>query len=75
MRVAAAIDLSAKERKRLRQNVKSRTTQVRLIERSEILLLADQGENNQMIANQLGIICGVGRWSIVGHESPARAEE
>lgn len=63
MRVAAAIDLSPKERKRLRQNVKSRTTQVRLIERSEILLLADQGENNQMIANKLGITENkVGRW-------------
>jgi transposase len=63
MRIAAAIDLTATERKRLQQNVKSRTTPLRLIERSKILLLADEGVNNRMIASQLGITENkVGRW-------------
>ena len=63
MRIAATIELSARERKRLQQNVQSRTTPMRLIERSKILLLADEGVTNQMIASRLGIPENkVGRW-------------
>jgi transposase len=63
MRIAAAIDLSVKERKILQQYVRSRTTPVRLIERSKIILLAGDGATNQMIASKLGITENkVGRW-------------
>ena len=37
--VAVAIDLTVKERKTLQQYVRSRTTPVRLVERSKIILL------------------------------------
>jgi transposase len=63
MRIAAAIDLSVKERKILQQYVRSRTTPVRLIERSKIILLAGDGATNQTIASKLGITENkVGRW-------------
>lgn len=63
MRVAAAIDLAGKERRRLQQYVASRTTPVRLVERSKIVLLADEGCDNQSIARELGITENkAGRW-------------
>lgn len=63
MRVAAAIELPDKERTRLRQYVSSRTTPVRLVERSRIVLLADEGCDNQSIARALGVTENkVGRW-------------
>ena len=55
MRVAATIELTEHERKKLEQYVRSTSTSVRLVERSKIVLLAAQGNNNQMIAEQLGI--------------------
>jgi transposase len=63
VRIAAAINLSTKERKTLRQYVRSRTTPVRLVEPSKIILLAGDGDTNQMIASKLGITENkVGRW-------------
>jgi len=47
----------------LQQYVSSRTTPVRLVERSKIVLLADEGRDNQSIARVLGITENkVGRW-------------
>jgi hypothetical protein len=54
MRVAAAIELSDKERARLQHYVSSRTTPVRLVERSRIVLFADEGYDNQAIARASG---------------------
>lgn len=63
MRRAAPIELSAKERKTLQHYVSSRKTPVRLIERSRIVLLANEGATNQVIAEKLGITENkVGRW-------------
>lgn len=63
MRVAATIELTADERTKLQQYVRSRKTPVRLIERSKIVLLADEGATNQVIANKLNITENkVGRW-------------
>jgi len=63
MRIAAAIDLSVKERKTLQRYMRSRTTPIRLIERSKIILLADDGATNQTIASKLGITENkVARW-------------
>lgn len=63
MRIAAQIELSAKERKTLQHYVTSRKTPVRLVERSRIVLLADEGATNQVIAEKLGITENkVGRW-------------
>ncbi len=63
MRIAASIELSTKERKTLQQYVTSRKAPVRLVERSRIVLLADEGASNQAIADELGITENkVGRW-------------
>lgn len=63
MRIAAAIELSVKERETLSRYVRSRTTAVRLIERSRIVLLASEGATNLSIARKLGITENkVGRW-------------
>lgn len=63
MRIAASIELSAKERKTLQQYVNGRKTPVRLVERSRIVLLADEGATNQAIAEELGVTENkVGRW-------------
>lgn len=63
VRIAATIELSAKERMTLQQYIRSRRTPVRLVERSKIILLADDGITNQVIATKLGITENkVGRW-------------
>ena len=63
MRVAVPIDLTEQERKKLEHYKRSRSTPLRLIERSQIILLAADGQTNEMIAEQLGIGQNkVGRW-------------
>jgi transposase len=63
MRVAAAIVLETKEREALERLSRSRSTPVRLAERSKIVLLAAQGKTNGEIAEELGITRQkVGRW-------------
>lgn len=57
------INLSPQEKKQLEQNVRSRTSPVRLVERSKIVLLAATGTPNYKIAEELGIdVNKVGRW-------------
>jgi len=57
------IILSAEERKQLEQNIKSRKTSVRLLERSKIVLLAAEDIPNYRIAEKLKIdVNKVGRW-------------
>jgi len=57
------IDLSADETKQLKLNRRSRKTPVRLLERSNIILLAAQGLPNYQIAEVLKIdVNKVGRW-------------
>lgn len=63
MRRAVLIQLSEAERKRLESLAKGRTTPVRLVERSRIVLLAAQGVENQDIGQRLGITRQkAGRW-------------
>jgi len=57
------ITLSADEEKKLAQNIKSRKTSVRLVERSKIVLLAAKNIPNYKIAEELEIdVNKVGRW-------------
>jgi len=57
------ITLTTQEKKQLQQNIKSRKTPVRLLERSKIILLADEGTPNYKIAKKLKIdVNKVGRW-------------
>lgn len=57
------IQLSEAERKRLESLVKGRTTPVRLVKRSRIVLLAAQGVENQEIGQRLGTTRQkAGRW-------------
>jgi len=57
------INLSEKEKKQLNQNIKSRKTSVRLVERSKIVLLASKEIPNYKIASKLKIdVNKVGRW-------------
>ena len=63
MRVAAKITLETKERGHLKQLSRSRSTSVRLAERSKIVLLAATGKTNGEIAETLGMTRQkVGRW-------------
>ena len=63
MRAAVAIELEAKTRQELKRLSGSRSTSVRLAERSRIVLLAAQGMSNIEIAEELGITRQkVGRW-------------
>ena len=63
MRVAVEITLEKKERDDLKRLSRSRSTSVRLAERSKIVLLAAQGKNNGEIAETLGISRQkAGRW-------------
>lgn len=58
-----SITICPEEKKQLEKNVKSRTTPIRLIERSKIVLLAGEKIPNYKIAEQLGIdVNKVGRW-------------
>jgi len=57
------IVLTTSEKKQLTQNMKSRKTPVRLVERSKIVLLAAEGIPNYKISEQLKIdVNKVGRW-------------
>lgn len=57
------ITLSKSEKKLLNKNVASRTTPVRLVERSKIIMLASEDMPNYKIAEQLQIdVNKVGRW-------------
>lgn len=63
MRVASKIVLSSEEKKWLNKNVSRKTTSVRLVERSQIVLLASDGLSNQNIAEKLGLMTKtVARW-------------
>jgi transposase len=63
MPAQVTIILSPDEKKQLKQNVKSRKSPVRLVERSKIVLLAATGTPNYKIAEELGIdVNKVGRW-------------
>ena len=55
MRVAAQVTLTASERRRLETWASARSTAVRLVERSKIILMACAGMTNQAIAHALGI--------------------
>lgn len=69
MRVAVAIVLEADERGLLERLSRSRSTPVRLAERSKIVLLAAEGRTNGEIAEELGITRQkVGRWRDRYHE-------
>lgn len=63
MAVAAAIILTADEKKRLGKSIGSRKAAVRLQARSRIVLLASEGMTNGVIVDGLGIGKNkVGRW-------------
>lgn len=63
MRIAAKIDLSETELLVLQKNINSRCAPIRLIERSKIILLSNQGCNNKQISKKLGIDQNkVGKW-------------
>ena len=54
MRVAPAIELSSEVRLELEKLSRRRTTPVRVVQRSRIVLLAADGMQNKQIAEQLG---------------------
>lgn len=63
MRVAAEIKLTDEEKQKLKQLSQSRTTSVRLAERSKIVLLASDGFTNEEIGERLEITRQkAGRW-------------
>ena len=63
MRVAAQVTLTAIERRRLETWASARSTTVRLVERSKIVLMACAGMTNQAITKALGIDQNTaGRW-------------
>ena len=63
MNSAVRIELSEEEQKVLLKNIRGRKTPKRLIERSNIILLAAQGKSNIQIAELLNISAHkVGRW-------------
>jgi transposase len=63
VRVALEIVLTDAERAELTKLVRSKRTSVRLAQRARIVLLAAQGLQNQVIAEQLGVgRVQVSRW-------------
>ena len=63
MRVAAAVELSKEERRRLEGWASARSTPVRLRERARMVLMAAEGKTNEAIAAELGVDENkVGRW-------------
>jgi transposase len=63
MRRASPITLTDEERSTLERWSRSRSTEARLVERSRIVLLAADGQENKDIAAELGITrATVGRW-------------
>ncbi len=55
MRVAPTIELTQKERDRLKRLVRGRRTEVRVVMRAQIVLAAVRGLENREIAEQLGV--------------------
>ncbi len=55
MRVATTIVLNKKERAKLTRLAKSKTVSVRLARRAQLVLLAADGKDNEMIAEELKI--------------------
>jgi transposase len=69
MRVAVDIELETQERQLLERLSGSRSTSVRLAERSRIVLLAAQGKTNGEIAEALGVTRQkAGRWRTRYHQ-------
>jgi len=63
MRRACAITLTDEDRATLERWSRSRSTEVRLVERARIVLVAAEGRENKDIATELHITCAtVGRW-------------
>jgi transposase len=63
MRVAVSIELTDEERAKLTRYSRGRSTPVRLVQRSRIVLLAAEGKTNQEIAALVGMARGpVGVW-------------
>jgi transposase len=63
MRVAVDVELKDQERQLLERLTRSRSTSVRLAERSRIVLLASQKMSNGEISEEMGISRQkVGRW-------------
>ncbi|TIV01492.1 MAG: IS630 family transposase, partial [Mesorhizobium sp.] len=62
-RVAATIDLSADERKELEGLSRRRRTAQGLVQRAEIVLLAAEGLENEVIAQRVGAVENTaGKW-------------
>ena len=57
MRVATTIVLNEKERAKITRLTKSKTVSVRLARRAQLVLLAADGKDNEMIAEELKIGC------------------
>jgi len=65
MRIAPAIDLSTDERRTLERLARGRRTEVRLVERARMILLAGDGMLNKDIAVELGTTAKrVGLWRV-----------
>lgn len=63
MRIAATINLSEQEHKKILKLLNSGKTPVRLLERIKIILLSHEGKNNQTISAELAVSENkVGRW-------------
>ena len=63
MRIAPTITLSDDNEKQLKQWARGRSTAVRLAQRAQIVLRAAAGEQNKLIAEELGVTqATVGRW-------------
>ena len=63
MRIAPTITLSDDNEKKLKQWARGRSTAVRLAQRAQIVLRAATGEQNKLIAEELGVTqATVGRW-------------
>jgi len=79
MRIAPAIELSARQQEVLERLVRRRTGEQRLAERARIILAAAEGGLNLDVAKDLGVDVGtVGRWRrrwAAAQEQLAAAEE
>jgi len=63
LRIALKIELTDEQQSELTKLVRSKRTSVRLAQRAQIVLLAAQGLQNKLIAQQLGIgLVQVARW-------------
>ena len=63
MRIAPTIELTTQERTALRRLINGRRTEVRVVQRAQIVLTAARGMENRHIAEELGVTREtVGRW-------------